>query len=376
MKRCLWALCLVAAASWTAPARAERVLWLGPGREPSAVVDGAGRLQVVWRDPAAARTPVRYCRIPVGGRGCTPVTIADEAALPPQLLLRRRDGALVVVYSRADDTTMALWSTDGGATWSSPTAVGTGLVGLRDAELTADGSGVDTVGDAVGRVSFQRVSLGGGTESRVVQLGPDRSVRAARVTHLPDGRPVVVAHYALHRLGARAPNPGADPDDRAAWKPFTRWSQLTRADAGDGASSRGGTWLATVMERTVPGYRVRVWRWAGRGFVPPPGPLGRSGGAIGFAYPSPEGIAVDVDPAGRLDVAWLMSPTSCHGQFCLGYRRGGPHGFGALSVYPIGHSPTEHVRIAAGPRGGWLVWDTPLGQVHASALAGTATTRK
>ena len=45
---------------------------------------------------------------------------------------------------------------------------------------------------------------------RIVALGDKHDVRVPRVTHLPDGRPAVIAHYAEQRLGSRVEVPGAD----------------------------------------------------------------------------------------------------------------------------------------------------------------------
>jgi hypothetical protein len=138
----------------------------------------------------------------------------------------------------ADDTTRALVSVDGGSTWSGPTPVGTGLGEVHDAELSPEGALVDTVHDAV-EMTFQRVPLGGGVESRVVPLGRHTSTAWPRVTHLPDGRPAVIAQYALRRLGARVPAACADP--YTAWSPFSAWRGLAKSGTSDADAGPTGT---------------------------------------------------------------------------------------------------------------------------------------
>src|SRR4051812_36544418 len=212
------------------------IVEVGAGEQPSSVADATGTLHVVWRDPAAPNVPVRYCRLAPDGTSCAPVEIAHDAAWAPQLMLRPVDGALVVVFSRNDGATMALSSGDGGTTWTPAAPVGVGIGNVYDAELTPDGSAVDTVAFSVLDVRFQRVPLGAGVEPRVVSLGQPRSVRAPRVTHLPDGRPVVAAQYRAHVLGTRAPATGADPDAQGAWGPARAWRGLRHADTSDAAS--------------------------------------------------------------------------------------------------------------------------------------------
>jgi hypothetical protein len=358
-----------------APARSETVLQLGHGGEPSAVTDAAGTLHVVWRDVTAPRVPLYYCRVPAGGSGCTPAILADWATRP-HLLLRPQDGALIAVYGSTDDTTRAVVSGDGGTTWSVPAPVGTGLGEVHDAELSPDGGFVDTVHDAV-EMSFQRVPLGGGVESRVVPLGQHRSTLWPRVTHLPDGRPAVIAQYALGRLGARVPAAGADPENAAAWSPFNAWNGLRKSGASDVDAGPTGTWLVATDDPATPrgNYLVRIWRWGARGFARPRaiGALAhRASQVLGAGAATPFGAALDVDAAGRLHAAWPLRPEDCGGQHCFVYRRTDRRGFGPPVVYPAGSAfgdQDERFGIAANSGGsGWLVWATLYQQVRAVPL--------
>jgi hypothetical protein len=375
------ALAAVVAAVLAAPAAAEPVLELGTGRQASAVTDAAGTLHVVSRDPAATRVPLRYCRVAAGGTACTPIEIARDAQWAPKLLLRPQDGALIVVYPGLDAAsqlrTMLVVSGDGGTTWGPPTPIGAELADIDDAELTPDGAAVDTVSSTpTGEVQFQRVALGGGLEQRVVSLGIKRDILPPRVTHLPDGRPVVIAHFAADRLGTRVARLGADPDDPAGWGSTTALHRLRNADASDADVGPTGTWLlATVKQRTSVGaLPVRIWRWGGRGFEDPRtvGALARRAGQQVGQGQDTNVVSLDVDLAGRLHAAWPLSQRDCGGHLCLVYRRTDRRGFTAPIVYPVGATTADtiqHFAVAANSGGsGWLVWDDLSARVRAVPL--------
>jgi hypothetical protein len=375
------ALAAVVAAVLVAPAAAEPIVELGTGRQASAVTDAAGTLHVVSRDPAAVRVPLRYCRLAVGATACTPLEIARDAQWAPRLLLRPQDGALIVVYPGLDAAsqlrTMLVASGDGGTTWGAPTPIGAGLSEIDDAELSLDGAFVDTVASTpTGEVQFQRVPLGGRTEQRVVSLGVKRDLLAPRVTHVIDGRPVVIAHYAADRLGARVARAGVDPDDPAAWGSATTFRRLRDADASDADVGPTGTWLlATVKQRTSAGaLPVKVWRWGPHGFEDPRtiGALARRAGQEVGQGQDTNVVSLDVDLAGRLHTAWPLSQRDCGGHLCLVYRRTDRRGFMAPIVYPVGAATADtvqHFAIAANSGGsGWLVWDDLSARVRAVPL--------
>jgi hypothetical protein len=348
-----------------ATARAEPVVEVGHGQQPSAVTDAAGTLHVLWRDVTAPMVPLLYCRVPAGGSSCTPVELAHWATWFPHLLLRPQDGALIALFSTLDDVDQVLVSTDGGTTWSGPTTISAGLGDIYDAELTPDGGFVDMIRGSGIDSTFQRAPLGGGVEQRLVSLGRAESVRWPRLTHLPDGRPVVIAHFTPDRLGARVPAAGADPDVQAAWGPVGAWRQLGNTDASDADAGPTGTWLAATDEHPQPDGHplVRIRRWGAHGFALPRtiGALARPAPAsLGEADSTPFGAALDVDLAGRLHVAWTRAPQQCGGQHCLVYRRTERGGFDAPVVYPVGSDlldQPERFAVAANSGGsGWLVW--------------------
>jgi hypothetical protein len=370
-----WIACLVLSAVMSAApasAAAAAVVSIGAGEQPSAVTDAAGTLHVVWRDPASPNVPVRYCRVIVGAAGCDPVPIAYDAGWAPHLMERSTDGALLVVFSRNDGATMALASADSGTTWTPAAPVGTGLGNVYDAELTPDGSAVDTVAYSTVGVGFQRVVLGGVVESRVVSLGVPRSVRAPRVTHLRDGRPVVAEQYQAHVLGTRVPALGADPDVQGAWGSASAWRRLRHADTSDADSGPNGTWLAATMEGGGASDPIRIWRWSKHGFTRPQ-TIGagrhRAPATLGRGTPGPNTLALDVAPDSRLFVAWSLLPNRCRGRHCLSYRRTDRRGLRRPVTVPVGTGTAaqpDQIRIAATTGGrGWLVWSTNARQIRA-----------
>ena len=377
-------LAIAALALWTAaPAAAEPVLELGKGRESSAVTDAAGTLHAVWRDPTSTPVsqPMFYCRVAAGGTGCVPSQLTTDVRDAPRIFVRPQDGVLIVVFSGVDgtlgSTTKMMASGDGGTSWTPPVNIGAGLGDIDDAALSPDGAFIDTVSSVVtGEVLFQRVPLGGGTETRVASLGVKQDVRPPRVTYVPDGRPVVIAHYANDRIGARVPAVGADPDVQASWGPPSAWHTIAHVDASDADVGPTGTWmLATVAHSTTAGaFPVRVWHWGSRGFASPRtiGALARgSNGSVGQAQPTTT-VALDVDLAGRLHAAWPLTQPSCGGRLCIVYRRTDRNGFGPPIVYPVGQATgdtVERFAVAANSGGsGWLVWDDLSDRVRAVPL--------
>jgi hypothetical protein len=374
-----WLAVLALAACSAAPAGAEPVATLAQGSAPSAVTDAAGTLHVVWREFNMPGHLI-YCRVPAGGNACAPVQIAARVGGTPYLLLRPQDGALIAVVPSLDDTlgevTSFVFSPDGGTTWSAQTPVGVGMDSISDAKLTPDGGFVDTVRSKGDQVLFQRVPLGGGIEQRMVALGTYEGTRLPHVTHLADGRPLVVAEYADDRLGTRVAVPSTDVNAQPSWSAFGAWRTLLGADASAVDAGPTGTWLlGTSRHRTSTGaLPVRIWRWGTRGFEHPQsvGALARRAGQdVGGANDTNK-LSLDVDLAGRLHAVWPLSSQGCGGQQCLVYRRTDRRGFLPQIVYPLGPALGDIMKrfsVAANSGGsGWLVWDDLSDRIRAVAL--------
>jgi hypothetical protein len=368
-----------ALAAWgAAPAAAEPVATLAQGSEPSAVTDAAGTLHVVWRQFQVPGNLI-YCRVPAGGAACTPVQLARRVGGTPYLLLRPQDGALIAVFPALDDAlgeaTDVVASVDGGTTWSGQAPVGVGMDTISDAKLSPDGAFVDTVRSAGREVQFQRVALGGAPEQRIVSLGTYQD-RLPRVTHLADGRPVVVAKYVTNRVGTRVAVLGVDVDAAGSWTAAGAWRSLAGADASAADAGPTGTWLLTTDRRrtrtgTLP---VRIWRWRTRGFERPEtiGSLARGASQSVGGSQDTNRVALDVDLAGRLHAAWPLGKAACGGQQCIVYRRTDRRGFGPQIVYPLGAvlgDVMKRFSIAANSGGsGWLVWDDLSDRIRAVPL--------
>ena len=208
-------------------------------------------------------------------------------------------------------------------------------------------------------------------------LGTYHGSRLPHVTHLADGRPVVVAEYADDRLGTRVAVLSADVGLPGSWTAPGAWRSLTGADASAADDGPTGTWLlATNRHRTSTGaLPVRIWRWGTRGFERPRtiGALAFNAGQdVGGAQDTNNKLALDVDLAGRLHAAWPLGRQACGGQQCIVYRRTDRRGFGPPIVYPLGPAlgdVTKRFSIAANSGGsGWLVWDDLSDRIRAVPL--------
>jgi hypothetical protein len=373
-----WALALPCAAG------AEPIVSLGPtAGPPSAVTDGTGTLHVVWHTYEQQGGPdmLSYCRVPAGGTTCTPTILGGFPSIVvgnPHLLLRRQDGALIVVVpgddAQSNHVTFELVSGDGGATWSGPTIVGIGQYDIDDAALTPDGSAVDTLEDFVTSMSWQRVPVGGAAESRIVSLtaepngGGTGFVFDGNVGYLPDGRAMIVGRSPDVGGGIRyrVLRAGADPYANGSWTPWSAAPALGGVSV-IAAFGPNGIWALT-HNSVADGASLQVWRFDGRRFQRP-----RSLGTIGGratsnvlgATPNAGG-AYDFaqDAGGRLHVA-SSRPGLCGARRqCLVYRRNEPRGFGQPVVYPlpVGVDQPQYVRLAPNEGGsGWLVWRAGFG---------------
>jgi hypothetical protein len=378
--RAAMAIGLGVAACAAAPAGAEPITELAQGAQPTAVTDAAGTLHVAWRQ---FQVPghLLYCRVPAAGGPCAPVQIAQNVAGAPYLFVRPQDGALIALFPVTDpalggSATGVVLSVDGGTTWSAQASVGGGLPDINDAKLSLDGGFVDTVAFSGTTVLFQRVPVAGPPETRIAALGEKHDVRVPRVTHLADGRPAVIAHFAEERLGTRVEVPGADVNVATSWTPFTSWRRLPNADASAGDVGPTGSWLlATDDHRTPAGtLPVRIFRWDAHGFEHPRtiGALARGASQAVGGSQDTNTVALDVDFAGRLHAAWPLGKAACGGTQCIVYRRTDRNGFMAPVVYPIGPALGDTMlrfSVAANAGGsGWLVWNDLSDRIRAVPL--------
>ncbi|HEY7620348.1 MAG TPA: hypothetical protein VH834_11275, partial [Solirubrobacteraceae bacterium] len=361
---------LVAAAAMPAGAGAEQISPLGQGRNPSAVTDATGTLHVVYNHvpQGSPNTDTTiYCRLPAGAPACQPIAFpglpdnADSTA--PHILLRPADGALFVVVSGVVNrlpTTFLYASSDGGATWSGPAAIATGLENISSAQLTPDGGAVELMGgNGDDDMVYQRATLGGPVETRAIGLQAGTQIGFAwryRLSRMPDGRTAAVAADSVLRSTLRVLN-GPDPYQQASWSPWATAPSVSGQFVGASAGP-SGSWVLIA-----PHERLRLRRWNGRTFGTPRtmGTLaGVGGGDVGPVLLNPPAdIAVDL--AGRVHVAFLAPHALCGPSVCLAYRRSEPRGLGPTFIYPVakpgGVTPFS-ITVAPNAGGsGWIVWD-------------------
>jgi hypothetical protein len=381
------AACVLAA---PAAAGADPLVDLGAtAGPPSAVTDGAGTLHVVWHTYEQEGGPdmLSYCRIPAGGTGCTPTLLRGFPSIVvgnPHLLLRKQDGALIIVVPGDDDqarnVTFALASGDGGTTWSGPTIVGIGEYDIDHAALTPDGNAVDTLEDGVRQMAWQRVPIAGPPEQRLVSLTPEPDGRdtgftnSGNVGFLPDGRPMVIADspYVGEDIRYRVLRAGVDPYVNGSWTPWSAAPSLNGIYV-DVAFGPNGIWALT-HESILAGQSLRIWRFDGRRFMRPRS-LGTIGGhatsnVLGEKLVEASGLDLAEDAGGRLHVAWARSEVCGPRRDCILYRRNEPRGFGPPVVYPLplGLGLPSYIQLAPNEGGsGWLVWRPCCGGAHSYA---------
>jgi hypothetical protein len=363
-------------------ASAEPIVSLGPtAGPPSAVTDGAGTLHVAWHTYEQQGGPdmLSYCRVPAGGTVCTPTILGGFPSIvvgDPHLLLRRQDGALIIVVPGNDDqarnVTFLLTSVDGGTTWSSPTVAAIGMFDIDRAALTPDGGAVDTLEDFVTHMSWQRVPLGGPPETRLVSLtaepdGRDTSfVFSGNLGYLPDGRPMIVGHSPGAGTRYRVLRAGADPYVNGSW---TAWSAAPALGGISVVAAFGpnGIWAMT-HDSILAGTGLKVWRFDGRRFARPRS-LGTIGGrpttnALGDTPVAGGAYDFVQDAGGRLHTAWSKPGLCGARRQCLLYRRNEPRGFGPPVVYPLpaGVEQPRFLTLAPNEGGsGWMVWRAGFG---------------
>ena len=207
------ALLVAALLALVAPASAAAAPFeLGAGRDASAVMDAAGTAHIVFdSSPNVATSIATYCRLPRGARACDvrtemPLDLSDD----PRIFRRASDGALIVlqVDGRDYDSDPAnfvsggAWirvSTDGGATFSAPALIATGIGSPNAVELAADGEALVTLEANDDGTMFRRLPFAG-PDPRTLRIDARESLISSALGVAADGRMVVVTE---HRVPAR-----------------------------------------------------------------------------------------------------------------------------------------------------------------------------
>jgi hypothetical protein len=260
MRRCTWLIAVAWALAAAAPAGAAGPVDLGVGSDPSGAIDPAGTAHIVFSSPGGQT----YCRLPYKATACDVLTALPLADAWGDVKLFRRtsDGALIVVQGSTADvagaehgTTWMRFSVDGGATWSGPLAIGTGITRLSDSALAADGQSVFTVAEQDDGLFFQVDPLAGTQAQRInLEQKPDGGVFSSTdggaVVQAANGR-IVVAIDAIDDTRSRSWAAG-DILDQNAWQPFP--AKTIRGEGSPAlASGKRGTFL--LNQRSIPTQR-------------------------------------------------------------------------------------------------------------------------
>ena len=231
-----------------APRRASRNFTL-PGSQAALVPDLAvgedGTAHFVWNEGESGNERVRYCRIPRGGRHCSPLLTLEvpQIDIPdydgPKVLVAP-DGRVLVFKLRGEEL-FEFTSTDGGASFSPPTLISDESPGLYvEPRLGPGAYSVSTVSST----AFQAAPLAGSLASGVADLGEGRLVGegggggngsigfADSLTPVVAMEDVSSGHAFFRRFAG-----GADYNDLASWSPLIdlgpgRWPLLASLLSG------------------------------------------------------------------------------------------------------------------------------------------------
>jgi hypothetical protein len=339
---------------------------LGAGRTPTVLVDSAGTAFIAWSD-ANGSGPVFFCRLPRGATACAgggPVTFTPPAAnddtFAPPYVLQRPDGSLVLTADRAFN--QVIWtSTDGGVTWSPPTAAEGNAIGDINpsglARLSGDGAGQEVITDTTtGGVDLQFQPFAGPKQtSRTLFGGYEYGGSVAAVAagetmaafwRIPGSGGLNSSAFSLYH-GA----PGTAMNDSTAWSA----PAVVDSPADDTRLSQGPAGVGLLENLGSPPSDLVYRRFdaATSTFAAPSKLIGND--------TQEEDVAQD--GGGRVHAVWVQ-PDGIY------YDRsddGGATWKGAVAVLSGGFA-NSHPRVGAAPDGqGWMVYAS-AGTVHAVPL--------
>jgi hypothetical protein len=321
------ALCLLAFALLAAPADAATPRFLGSGADPGVAVDGRGTAHVAWFEESGDTEVVHYCQVPRGRKRCS---VSRILPVPPSsgfagwqvhVLLPAR-GAVQIVAPRVNAPAVLFGSADGGGTFASVLLgelqnIGTARIGPgASLSLSNDGpAGYARYGlDGSGPAGWT-IDLSSATEALETDMGFHR------------GRPIVFMSGAAGLKSYRWIGAG-DPNDQSTWAPGPAM-----------AYGRSGTFLA-YTDRARERWGLFVRRVRANSFGKPRR-ISRSDPLAPQLVQWPDGAMTVI----WTDGARTLARSSRNGRRWSRTRR-----------LFTGNEPSG-LRVAAGRRGGWIVWD-------------------
>lgn len=299
----LIALALAVSALLTTPAFADKDFILGPGTQPSVIVEAnSGVADIAWAEPKAHK--VHYCKLARDATSCAVARdldatltgengFVDEPGWPT--ILRDTNGDLVIVLAQyVIDKTFIYRSTDNGNSWSGPTQIyATGLHGAEP-DMIVDPATREVViakFNVYHRVAGIKLDGSEAAKSDVAELDTaGLSINyKAQVARAPDGTLVVVGSSLEgpdHDAFAWAAAAGTDPSQTTSWS-----SAPARIGPGEEAALAGGPSGVFGVFGAFSTNALTVRKWTGgTGFTP--------GVAVGRAgYPD-----IDVAASGVIGV--------------------------------------------------------------------------
>jgi hypothetical protein len=336
-------LCATAATlALAAPATAATAFVVGPGNKPHVAVDAAGTAHVVWDEqaPFPATDPLHYCRIPRGQRACEggvrTFTIIDEAFSPAQVLIPGPNQVQLLAFrfgGSGASGTYLLSSTDGGASFSSPTRVGTEDT-VNDA-VAGPGQSVSVAGGNPG-VQFQNSPLAPPIETSEIQFN---SSFLYDVTVGLDGATPIVAGWEINN---------STGVNNAAFYRYTGAGDINSA-----GSWAGPTIIAPLQETVLAGG---------------PGGLFLMGQSTTGGVPQSNPYTVRKWNGSTFAPAGTVSPPSDNSIYESDLSQdtaGGLH-----AVWRLNDSPTHRLRYATSSDGG-ATWSAPVDIVRSDDIFNT-----
>jgi len=292
---------------------------LGPGNQPSVVVDPAGTAHILWL--MGSFSAPQYCRLPRGATACDVRSALTGADHTEQVKLLRRDSDGVLIALARESNRVAIeYSFDGGASFT-PSAFNEALVGSAETFTLAPG-GQSVFAWSAGRpgqtgIALYNESFGApDLRTAIIEDGSTSGATRTLAATLPDSRILAGAIDSsgfTWRLFA-----GGDPFD------VTRWGKRGKlrgyyVDA-DLSSGPRGTFAVVNRSQSIRTRYNQVAPFYLRSFDAKRVRWGREIAMFADRGGDPESVKVRQDAAARLHVL----TNTYDGGYCLMYARTGP----------------------------------------------------
>lgn len=335
-----------------------------PAADPDVAIDGSGNLHVVWQaTPGGGAADVRYVRSTDGGATwtATPLDLSASSNACTRPRIAARGTRVLVVWAEANASSGVgevghAYSTDGGATWSSPAVLATTNV---SAPAVTPAAALDSNGDLVvaygdtnvvppgsGMPNFALVMIARGTlggTATTTMLGINFGLPAVATS----GSTVCVAvgnGYGVDVVRST--------DDGVTWgsAPWTATPPSGSAYFQPAIALSGSTGVLAMLSATSSGVKVE-WRRSTDGGAS----FGSASTLATWSIPSgallapgPFAPAVAVEGNGAFTVAYA-SPSAGNGDVWSARSTDGGQTFASARNLSLNAGVSQTVRVAGGP---------------------------